>query len=70
MFEPRRARLRAPVLRVQIVAAVLLSAIALVAMWAAAHPHDPGSHPQARASAAALAGPAGEADRTPFPLRG
>jgi hypothetical protein len=78
MFEPRKARLRAPALRLQIVAAVVLSAVALVAMWAAAHRHySPGSHPHAHAGTSAPAAfalrlfvPVDNADRAPFLARG
>jgi hypothetical protein len=55
MFEPRKARLRAPVLRLQIVAAVLLSAIALISMWTAAHRHVPNPLGEAHAAAPAAA---------------
>ncbi|MGE0851537.1 MAG: hypothetical protein AB7O44_18265 [Hyphomicrobiaceae bacterium] len=55
MFEPRKARLQAPVLRLQIVAAVLLSAIVLISMWTAAHRHAPNPLGEAHAAAPATA---------------
>jgi hypothetical protein len=52
MFEPKKLRLRAPVLRLQILASVVLSAVAIVAMWVSAHdtasrsrPHDHAAGP-------------------------
>jgi hypothetical protein len=55
MFEPRKARLQAPVLRLQIVAAALLSAIALISIWTAAHRHAPKPLGEAHAAAPAAA---------------
>ena len=47
MFEPSKARLRAPILRLQIMAAALLSAVAVMALLASSGRLSPDG-PQAR----------------------
>ena len=55
MFEPSKARLRAPILRLQIMAAALLSAVAVMALLASSGHLSPNARQSQHASVPAQA---------------